>query len=240
MEEIYTLITQAQQGDAQAKERIVTENSGLIWSIVRRFKSRGYELEDLYQIGAIGLLKCIEKFDMSYGVKFSTYAVPMIMGEIKRFLRDDGMIKVSRPLKELAARAACAREALTAKSGTEPTIGQLAEELCVGREELVYAMESARDTESIYSTVYHSDGSSVYLLDKLRQEDDGEKMIDMITVKQLLSRLEPSERQIIMMRYFDDKTQSEIAAKLGISQVQVSRAEKRILNGIREKLGRLD
>lgn len=238
MERTHQLILAAQQGDQEAKGILVEENAGLIWSIVRRFRGRGYEMEDLYQIGAIGLLKCIDKFDISYDVKFSTYAVPMIMGEIKRFLRDDGMIKVSRPLKELAVRARYTRETLMQKTGREVTVGELSEQLGISAEELAVAMDADRDVESIYATVYQGDGGSpVYMLDKLSQKEGGdEKMVEMLSLKEVLGRLPPKERQIIVMRYFEDKTQTDIARLLGISQVQVSRIEKKVLAGIREKM----
>lgn len=238
MDNIMELIQLAQNGDDEAKERIIKENSGLIWSIVRKFMGRGYEMEDLYQIGSIGLLKCIEKFDTTYNVKFSTYAVPMIIGEIKRFLRDDGMIKISRPLKETAMKARYVQESLRSKNGMEPTISELAREMEITPEELVMAMEAGREVESIYSTVYQGDGSPVYLIDKLsRQEDDNDTIVDMITLKEILGKLPQKERQIITMRYFDDKTQAEIAKVVGISQVQVSRIEKKVLSVIREKFG---
>ncbi len=238
MDHTKELIKQAQEGNEEAKELIIKENSGLIWSIVRKFMGRGYDMEDLYQIGAIGLLKCIEKFDLSFEVKFSTYAVPMIMGEIKRFLRDDGLIKVSRPLKEIAMKAKYLQESLRHKNGCDPTITEMAEELGVAPEELVMAMDAGREVESIYQTVYQGDSSPVYLIDKLGQkEDNGDNVVDIITLKEILGKLKPKERQIIMMRYFDDKTQSEIARVIGISQVQVSRIEKKVLCDIREKFG---
>ena len=237
-EEVYTLIQKAQAGQQEAKEKLVSENTGLIWSIVKRFQGRGYELEDLYQIGAIGLLKCIEKFDVTMNVKFSTYAVPMIMGEIKRFLRDDGMIKVSRPLKELAVKAKYVRQTLIHKTGREVTIGELAKELDVPVEELAAAMDADREIESIYATVYQdSTGSNnMYLLDKIKQNDNGEKLIEKITLKEMLNQLTPKEKQIILLRYFEDKTQSEIAKKMGISQVQVSRIEKKVLLRMKSKM----
>lgn len=238
MDRTQELIQMAQKGDDTAKETLMKENSGLIWSIVRKFKGRGYDLEDLYQIGSIGLLKCIEKFDLSFEVRFSTYAVPMIMGEIKRFLRDDGMIKVSRPLKEMAAKAKYLQESMMHKTGKEPTIGELAQELGTSPEELVVAMDAGREVESIYSTVYQGEGNPVYLIDKLEQKEaEDNNLVDIITLKEILNKLDKKERQIIVMRYFDDKTQSDIAHVLGISQVQVSRIEKKVLNSIRERFG---
>ena len=227
----------AQQGDMDAKGKLISENSGLIWSIVRKFTGRGVEMEDLFQIGAIGLIKCINKFDTSFNVKFSTYAVPMIMGEIKRFLRDDGMIKVSRQLKEIAVKARYMEQSLYLKNGKYPTVSELAEELGVENELLLSALEATRDVDSIYSTVFQKDGSETYLLDRL-VNDDGSDFIseDKITLKKAIEGLSARDRQRIALRYFDDKTQMEISKALGISQVQVSRLEKKILNDIKDKL----
>ena len=235
MEHILNLITLAQQGDEEATEQIMKENSGLIWSVVKKFAGRGHEADDLYQIGAIGLLKCIRKFDMSYDVKFSTYAVPMIVGEIKRFLRDDGMIKVSRPLKELAGKARYMQEALTSRLGRQPTISELAKELGADVEDLIVAMEAGMEVESLYATIHQGDGGPIYLIDKLNSKE-GDEMVEIMALKQLIGRLKPKERQVIMMRYFQDKTQTEVARDIGVSQVQVSRIEKKVLQTIREGL----
>ena len=233
MNDIYELIEKAQNGDVKAKERIVSENTGLIWSIVRRFKSRGCDMDDLFQIGAIGLLKCIDKFDTSFDVKFSTYAVPMILGEIKRFMRDDGIIKVSRPIKETAIKIKYEIDDFVRKNGKEPSISYLSEKLDLPKDDIIIAMESSKDVESIFSTVYQSDGNPVFLIDKLSNKDDSEKFNDIIAIKEILSKLDSKERSIIFMRYFEDKTQTEISKILGISQVQVSRIEKRVIENIR-------
>ena len=230
------LIELAQKGDASAKERLVEENSGLIWSVVRKFRGRGCETDDLFQIGAIGLIKCIDKFDPSFDVKFSTYAVPMIMGEIRRFLRDDGMIKVSRPLKETAVKAKFLAEQLKSEKGEEPTVGELAERMGIDPETLVEALDSSRDVESIFRTVCGNDGSTVYLIDRL-SGGDMEDIADGITLRQMISDLEPKERQLIFLRYFKDRTQSETAKEIGLSQVQVSRMEKKIINRLRDSFG---
>ncbi|MCL2420769.1 MAG: RNA polymerase sporulation sigma factor SigF [Defluviitaleaceae bacterium] len=235
MDHTLKLIIQAQQGDEGATEQIVKENSGLIWSVVKKFAGRGYEADDLYQIGAIGLLKCIRKFDMSYDVKFSTYAVPMIIGEIKRFLRDDGMIKVSRPLKELAGKARYMQEALTNRLGRQPTLSELADELGASVEDLIVAMESSLEVESLYTTIHQGDGGPIYLIDKLNS-NKGDEMVDLIALKQIIGRLKQKERQVIWMRYFQDKTQTEVAREIGVSQVQVSRIEKKVLQTIRESM----
>ncbi|MCL2605302.1 MAG: RNA polymerase sporulation sigma factor SigF [Defluviitaleaceae bacterium] len=231
------LITRAQQGDDDAVEQLIRENSGLIWSVVKKFSKRGYELDDLYQIGAIGLLKCIRKFDLGFDVKFSTYAIPMIIGEIKRFLRDDGIIKVSRPMKELAAKARYAQEALTARLNRQPTLGELAKEINVETEELVVAMEAGMEVESLYTTIYQGDGNPIYLIDKVSQgQDNGEQTVNILALKQLIGRLKPKERQVVVLRYFQDKTQMEVAKAIGVSQVQVSRIEKRVLQTLRDGL----
>ena len=234
MDRTYELIKLAQSGDSEAKEILVKENSGLIWSIVRRFKSRGCDMEDLYQIGAIGLLKCIDKFDVSFDVKFSTYAVPMILGEIKRFLRDDGIIKISRPIKETAIKIKYETDEFIRKYGREPQISEISEKLGITEDDVIMALESSRDVESIFSTVYQNDGNPVFLIDKLSENNESEKFTDIITIKEILGKLEPKERSIIFMRYFEDKTQTEISKILGISQVQVSRIEKKVVENIRK------
>lgn len=220
-----------------AVEILIKNNSGLIWSIVRKFLNRGYDADDLYQIGAIGLIKCIKKFDMSYDVKFSTYAVPMIMGEIKRFIRDDGMIKVSRPLKEIATKAKYMKDFLTKQNNQEPTVNEIALALDVSVEDLILALDADRDIESLYSTVYQGEGRSVYLIDKIEQESDSqEKIVENILLQDLIKTLDKREQEIINLRYFKDKTQSQVAEKIGISQVQVSRIEKKILTKIRNEM----
>lgn len=230
-------IKRAHQGDKEARDLLVTENMGLIWSIVRRFSGRGYELEDLFQIGSIGLIKAIDKFDLGMDVKLSTYAVPMITGEIRRFLRDDGMIKVSRPLKELGMKAAMAREKLEYTLGREPTIEEIAKEVGVSREEVAASFEAGAEVESIYRPMNREDESGGYLIDKIsEQSSENENLLNRMVLTDLLKSLKPQEQQIIIARYFENKTQSVIADRMGISQVQVSRLEKKILKEMREKL----
>lgn len=236
MEHIYECIRRAQAGDAVAKDQLLQENSGLIWSVVRRFNGRG-EQEDLYQIGAIGLLKCIEKFDFSYDVKFSTYAVPMIMGEIKRFLRDDGTVKVSRGLKELSYRAKKLQEKALKEENKELTLQEMANMLEVEKEELLLALESGREVESLYAAQGGNGGDTpLQLIDKLADTTENEKMMERLSLMEALEHLDAKERQIITMRYFQDRTQSDVAKCIGISQVQVSRIEKRVLSQMREAL----
>ena len=231
------LISKAQNGDKEALDILVNDNVGLIWSVVKKFTNRGYDADDLFQIGAIGLIKCVQKFDMSFEVKFSTYAVPMIIGEIKRFLRDDGLIKISRPLKELSRKAKYLQEELQQKNGKPPTLLELAEQLEVDIDELSVALDSSREVESLYQAVYQGDGNPVFLMDKLEQEVDEEtRNVDILTLNEVLEKLAPKERQIINMRYFDDKTQTETAREIGISQVQVSRIEKKVLGALKNQL----
>ena len=234
MECTIALIQKSQMGDEEAKAQLVEENMGLVWCVVRRFLGRGVEAEDLFQIGSIGLLKAINKFDLSFDVKFSTYAVPMISGEIKRFLRDDGMIKVSRSLKELSYKAHLEKMKLCESMMREPTIEELAKQLNVDKEELVLALDSGNEVESLYKPVYQKDGNEVILLEKIEEkENQEEKVIDRILLKELLDGLEKEARQLIYLRYFANKTQSEIGKELWISQVQVSRMEKKILKELR-------
>lgn len=237
MDDVLALIGRAHQGDKEARDVLVEKNMGLIHSIVRRFRNRGVEMEDLFQIGSIGLLKAIDKFDLSYDVKFSTYAVPMITGEIKRFLRDDGMVKVSRSLKETSVRAYAVREEILIKTGREPSMEEIAKELAITREELVMAMESGTQIESLQKTIYQSDGSDISLEDKLPQEkNEQEAVLNRMLLEQVLGSLDARERELIYLRFFQEKTQTYIAEKMGMSQVQVSRMEKKILNSLREKL----
>lgn len=237
MDHTIELIKRSHSGDKQARDKLVEENVGLVWCIVRRFAGRGYEMEDLFQIGSIGLLKAIDKFDTSFDVKFSTYAVPMINGEIKRFLRDDGMIKVSRSLKETACRARATRESLNQQMGREPTLEEIAAEIGASKEDLVMALESNAEVESLQKTIYQKDGSPICLGDKLEEEENHEeRVINHMVLHQLLDTLDERDRAIIEMRYFANRTQTEIAAELGISQVQVSRMEKKILRRLRERL----
>lgn len=224
------LIERAHGGDKEAREKLIVENMGLIWSIVRRFVGRGYEQEDLFQIGSIGLIKAVDKFDTSYDVQFSTYAVPMIAGEIKRFLRDDGMIKVSRSMKEIAYKAYLAREQLERKLKREPALSEIAAEIGVTSEELAQAIDASAEIESLHKVIYQGDGSDISLMDKLPQQGDPcEELMNHMLLEEMLAKLDKKERQLIYMRYYQDKTQTEIAKVMGVSQVQVSRLEKKIL-----------
>lgn len=237
MEEKKRLLRLAHEGDREARDRLVMDNVGLVWSIVRHFGGRGYELEDLFQIGCVGLLKAIDKFNLDFEVKFSTYAVPMITGEIKRFLRDDGMIKVSRSVKELGIRVRSARETMTGELGREPTLTELSERIKVSREEIAASIEAGAEVESLYKNVGNGEEQNFCLMDRLCDEhEEQEQVLNRIVLRQMLVQLSDKERDIIIRRYFENQTQSRIAADLGISQVQVSRLEKKILKQMREYL----
>ncbi|TAH63684.1 MAG: RNA polymerase sporulation sigma factor SigF [Gottschalkiaceae bacterium] len=235
--ETIDLINKAQQGDEDAQTLLVNHNLGLVKSVLKRFLNRGQEPEDLFQLGCIGLLKAIQKFDVNYDVKFSTYAVPMIIGEIKRFLRDDGIIKVSRSLKQTAMKANIAKEKLSKELGREPNIQEISDEICVDKEEIVMALDSNTHPDYLYDVVHQNDGSPIHLIDRIMtSENEDVEVLDKLTLKQILGGLKPRDRQIIIMRYFKDKTQTEIANMLGISQVQVSRIEKRVLQDMKNML----
>lgn len=250
MEEMSVLIEKSQSGDKKAREVLIEKNLGLVHHIVRRFSGRGYETEDLFQIGVIGLIKAIDKFDLQLGLQFSTYAVPMITGEIKRFLRDDGPIKVSRTLKEDAIRIRAVRQQLQGSLGREPTIREIAEKTQLTEEQIVMANNATAEVESIYASVYQSDGSELYLVDRVADAGPGnlgslhgeavdyekEALLNRMLLKQLLDELEEREQILIRLRYFENKTQTEVADRLGISQVQVSRLEKKILLQLRRKI----
>lgn len=254
MEETSVLIARSQAGEKDAREVLIEKNLGLVHHIVRRFAGRGYEQEDLFQIGTIGLMKAIDKFNLELGLQFSTYAVPMITGEIKRFLRDDGPVKVSRTIKENGLKVKLARQKLQAAEGREPTLQEITEATGLTKEDVVVAMEASIEVESIYSAVYQDDGSEIYLVDRVvrgvngsvgssmagsigGEDTEKEELLNHLLLTQLLDTLSPSERELISMRYFQNKTQMEIASILGISQVQVSRLEKKILLRLRERAG---
>ena len=234
MDRTCELIRQAKEGKQEALNQLVEENAGLVWSIVHRFQGRGQEPEDLFQIGNIGLIKCIEHFDFSKEVKFSTYAVPMIMGEIRRFLRDDGIVKVSRGLKEISYKIYKEQERFYKEYQREATIGEIADNLKLSESEIVLAIESAQEVRSLHQVIYQGEGEEIYLGDRLESGKDviGETEKKMY-LKQLLATLPEEEYALIDLRYFRNETQVKVADKLGISQVQVSRLEKKILKKLR-------
>lgn len=230
----------AKNGNKEAKEKIVSDNTGLVWSVARRFFGRGYEPEDIYQIGCIGLLKAIERFSEEYEVKFSTYAVPLIVGEIKRFLRDNGMIKVSRILKQNGYRISRAKEELSVKLGRDPSLEEISAATGLTDEEIVLATDANREVESIYQPVYEHDGNEICLMDRLTDESKSyaaeEGLYNKIIIEQAMSLLGKNEQKLISLRYFQDKTQNETAKELGMSQVQVSRLEKKLLFNMRNTI----
>ncbi len=234
-EEVKNLIAKSQTGDQDARDIIVNRNTRLVWSVVQRFLNRGYDPEDLFQIGCIGLIKSVDKFDLSYDVKFSTYAVPMIIGEIQRFLRDDGTVKVSRSLKETANKIRKMKDELSKTLGRVPTVAEIAEKLEISPEEIVFAQEASRSLSSIHETVYENDGDPITLLDQIADQSEN-KWFDKIALKEAIRHLNERERLIVYLRYYKDQTQSEVAERLGISQVQVSRLEKKILQQIKDQM----
>lgn len=254
MEQITARIKQAQSGDKAVREQLVSENLGLVWSIVRRFENRGHDREELFQIGSIGLLKAIDKFDTNFDVRFSTYAVPVISGEIKRFLRDDGLIKVSRSLKENGYKIHQASVKLSNTLGREATLDEICKETGLTMEEVILALDARIEVESIYKSVYENDGNEIYLVDQVMEGEGNvgcvqgsggngghaslpeEKIVDHILVEELLQELSEEERRLIELRYFQEKTQSAVAEELGMSQVQVSRLEKKLLLRMRRRL----
>ena len=234
MEHTMDLLLRAKNGDKKAGELLVQENLGLVGSVVKRFENRGYDREDLFQIGAIGLMKAIEKFDFAYEVRFSTYAVPLVTGEIRRFLRDDGMVKVSRSMKESSWRVKKSREKLEQKLGRSVTLRELAEDTGLSEEEIALALDASEEVSSIYQTIYQSDGSELYLVDKMADKaPEEEQLLNRVTVEQMMKTLEPREQRLIKLRYFDGKTQNSVAKVMGMTQVQVSRTEKKILQKMR-------
>lgn len=234
-EEVKALILQSQQGDQEARDELIQKNMRLVWSVVQRFINRGYEPEDLFQIGCIGLLKSVDKFDLSYNVKFSTYAVPMIIGEIQRFIRDDGTVKVSRSLKEMSNKIRRAKDELSKVFGRTPTISEISAHLELTPEEVIMAQEASRTPSSIHETVYENDGDPITLLDQIADHSEN-KWFEKIALKEAIALLDEREKLIVYLRYYKDQTQTEVAERLGISQVQVSRLEKKILSQMKSRM----
>ena len=230
------LIERAREGDKQAENILVEKNMGLVYSIVKRYANRGYETEDLTQIGAIGLIKAVKKFNPEFNVQFSTYAVPMIAGEIKRFLRDDGAVKISRTLKENAMKGWRSEEILRRELNREPTINEIAKECGIDAESLIEAFEAATPPESIYESVYDNGEKEIHLVDVIAGGEIEDDVINKVMIDDILTRLTPREKEIILLRYFRGKTQAEIAKVIGVSQVQVSRIEKKAIERIKNEL----
>lgn len=235
-EKIMDLITQVQSGDIGAKEVLLTENLNLVRSIVHRFTNRGYEWDDLFQIGCMGMVKAIERFDLSFNVKFSTYAVPMIIGEIRRFIRDDNPIKVSRPIKDIAYKVHKVQEFLRGSLGHEPTIQEIAEKSELSTQEIISALDAMQPIVSLYEATTNNSGDQLLLLDQIASTNDEIDCLEKITLNEVIDRLSEKERYVIRMRFYEDKTQSEIANQIGLSQVQISRIEKQALKKIKNFL----
>ena len=238
-EEDIQKIEKAQSGDKNALEELIEENNGLIWSIVKRFYGRGHEPEDLYQIGCLGFIKSIKRFNTDFEVKLSTYAVPYMIGEIKRYIRDDGPVKVSRSIKDLGIKIRELQREKMNKQGKEPKIQEIAKELKVDLEDVILAMEATNSVESIEGTkhINNKDGKSISLLDTLSTDKNEEETItNKLAIGQLIKDLKDREKEIILLRYYKEKTQAQVAKILGISQVQVSRLERKILENMRRKM----
>lgn len=229
-------ILEAQKGNHEIMTKLVESNSGLVWSIIKRFSGRGFELDDLYQIGVIGLIKSIKRFDTNFEVKLSTYAVPYILGEIKRFIRDDGPIKISRSIKELSIKIKDIQKEYLNRTGEEIGINQLAKQLKISKEDVAVALDSLNPIESIYEDK-SNEKNQLTILDQLTNNiDEAEQIVNKLSLKELINSLNEQEQEIILLRYYKEKTQMQVAKILGISQVQVSRIEKRILNYMKMKL----
>lgn len=230
------LLRRAQSGDETARSGVYEANLGLVYMVLERFKNTNYDYEDLFQVGSIGLLKAIDKFDFTYQVRFSTYAVPMIIGEIKKFLRDDGIVKVQRGLKESYSKIRWAQEKLRADLGREPAINELAEMLQMDKEEIVIAMEACQSPAYIYDTYMGEEKEQLSLIDRLANEQGNIMMLERLALREALDKLDNREKEIIIRRFFRDETQSSIAADMGVSQVQVSRIEKAALSKLKRVL----
>lgn len=238
MDDILALLGRVHQGDKEARDILTEKNMGLVHSIARRFQNRGVEMEDLVQIGSIGLLKAIDKFDTGYDVKFSTYAVPMIIGEIRRYLRDNNSIRVSRSLRDIAYKAIYTRESYTKEHQREPTIAEIAEETGIDKEMIVYAMDAIQNPVSLFEPVYTEGGDTLYVMDQISDKKNREeKWIENLSLREAMQRLSDRERNIIEMRFYEGKTQMEVAEEVGISQAQVSRLEKTALKSMKNFLG---
>ena len=234
-EEKRELLLRVKTGDKAAREALITGNLRLVLSIIQRFSSRGADMDDLFQVGCIGLIKSIDHFNTDLDVKFSTYAVPMIIGEVRRYLRDNNSIRVSRSVRDLAYRALSVRDEWTRETGREPTVEEIAAKMGEKKEDVSYAMEAIVEPVSLYDSVFNDGDDSVYVIDQVKDKESGEDAwVEDISLRQALGRLGERERNIVTMRFFQGKTQMEIASEIGISQAQVSRLEKAALERIRK------
>ncbi len=236
-EKMKQLLRRMREGDATARAALVQGNLRLVLSVIQRFNNRGEHVDDLFQVGCIGLMKAIDNFDLSQNVRFSTYAVPMIIGEIRRYLRDNNPIRVSRSLRDIAYKALQVRDALVNKNSAEPSVGEIAKELGLPREEVVFALDSIQDPISLFEPIYHDGGDPIFVMDQISDEEseDGAWM-DGITIREGMSKLSDREKLILAMRFFDGRTQMEVADEIGISQAQVSRLEKAALKNLQRNM----
>ena len=236
-EETLALLRRAKAGDQDARQQLIEGNLRLVLSVIQRFSSRGENADDLFQVGCVGLIKAIDNFDINQPVRFSTYGVPMIIGEIRRYLRDNSAIRVSRSMRDTAYRVLQVRDRLLAENQREPSVEQIAKELDLPREEVVFAMDAIVDPVSLYEPVYSDSGDAVCVMDQVRDtKNTDEDWTDRIALKEALKRLDPRERRILSLRFYEGKTQMEVSAEVGISQAQVSRLEKSALKSIRKNI----
>lgn len=233
--EMKELLIKMQQGDNNAREKFIKGNLRLVLSVIQRFNNRGENVDDLFQVGCIGLIKAIDNFDLSQNVKFSTYAVPMIIGEIRRYLRDNNSIRVSRSLRDIAYRALQVRDKLIRENNKEPTISQIAKELELPREEVVFALDAIQDPVSLFEPIYHDGGDAIYVMDQISDTKNvDENWLENISIKEAMKKLNDREKLILNLRFFDGRTQMEVAQEIGISQAQVSRLEKTALRHMKK------
>lgn len=230
------LLQKTQNGDQKAREQLINGNLRLVLSVIQRFTNRGENLDDLFQVGCIGLIKAIDHFDLSHAVRFSTYAVPMILGEIRRYLRDNNSVRVSRSLKDIAYKAMQVKERLTNETQREPTVEEIAKELELPKHEVVLALEAIVDPVSLNEPIYSDGGDTIYVMDQVSDKSDDHGWLEEIALKEAISRLGPREKKILSLRFFGGKTQVEVANEIGISQAQVSRLEKSALDRIKEQI----
>lgn len=233
--EMQEMLLAIKDGDMEIREKFITGNLRLVLSVIQRFANRGENPDDLFQVGCIGLIKALDNFDLRHGVKFSTYAVPMIIGEVRRYLRDNNSIRVSRSLRDIAYKAMQARERLSNQLSREPSVTEIAEEIEVAREDVVLALDSVQEPVSLFEPVFHDDGDAIYVMDQVQDtKNTDEKWIENISLSAAMNKLTPREQHILKMRFFEGKTQMEVAEEISISQAQVSRLEKNALKYMRK------
>jgi RNA polymerase sporulation-specific sigma factor len=234
-EEMRELIVRMRQGDTSSRDKFIKGNLRLVLSVIQRFNNRGENVDDLFQVGCIGLIKAIDNFDLSQNVKFSTYAVPMVIGEIRRYLRDNNSIRVSRSLRDIAYKALQIRDKLISRNNKEPTVSEIAKELKIPREDVVFALDAIQDPISLFEPIYHDGGDAIFVMDQISDSKNiDDSWIENISIKQALQRLNDREKLILKLRFFEGKTQMEVADEIGISQAQVSRLEKTALGHMRK------